>query len=306
MRMAAPIPARPVAPPAPSAPPGAIAPPLAGLEPGDPRSTLHLLRIAASNTATALPKLVKRHWWQLLILAAGWVVLMTVDIWRLKMSYPRWMPLWNLLGPILSLLVFLTAAYNNFVAKTVYATLLFRVGLPMFQRLRREGWHHVAAGFRSLVPSLKENWSQAGVIARALFIAFAGIGLAFSNFLTRNNMIDKYLVSFVLALSLIKALGDGSRSIPFMTARVAGKDFFSLMRRPSPVRNHHLYVSISGVVAGLLGAFVLAFIARGLGGIGGKAGYLLGVVAVLAAIALHLAGGRPGSATKAERLQAKS
>jgi hypothetical protein len=139
-----------------------------------------------------------------------------------------------------------------------------------------------------VVPDLKNNWIESGITSLAIFILSSGVGLAFSNMLTRNNKLDKYLVSLALAISLVKVLGDGKKATLFMTGRVITKDIFKFFKRNNPVKNHHIYVCLSGFMAGLLGALVLALIAIGAGDTVQYWGYFLGGAGVVVGIVLFI------------------
>lgn len=259
---------------------------LQGLEGGDPRSTVHLIRLGVRNAVGTLPALLKKYGWVIPLTLFVWTVLGSFDAYKLMFSMPTLAPFWMAVNKVVLVLVFLTASYNSFIGKAVYATLVFKVGLPMVGRIRREGFGNVQKSFASLVPNLKSSWAQVGGKSMGLLVFFAGSGAFISNFLTRNNAVDKIAVSLAIALSLMKALSDGPRSIPFMTGRVVMKDLFVAMKKPSPVRNHHIYVAISGLVAGFLCSLPLAVLRKSMGE---NIGYILGTVAMAAGIGLIIA-----------------
>lgn len=55
------------------------------------------------------------------------------------------------------------------------------------------------------MPGFKDNWAKAGGVALSLLVGFSGVGAFLSNYLTRNNRIDKIAVSLALAIALMKA-----------------------------------------------------------------------------------------------------
>lgn len=284
--------AAPKAPAAPGAPKLAAVPPkkerrmeLEGLEGGDPRSTVHLVRLGIRNAAQTLPAMIKKYAWAIPAVLFVWTVLGSFNAYKLVSTVPSLTPLWLFLDKIVLVLVFLTASYNSFIGKAVYATLIIKVGIPLVRRMQREGFGKVSNEFMTLIPNLKANWSLAGSKSLGLMMFFAGSGAFLSNFLTRNNAIDKIAVSLVIAFSLMKALSDGPRSIPFMTGRVVMKDLFVAMRKPSPVRNHHIYVALSGLTAGFLCCLPLAVLRKALGE---SIGYQLGVVAMIVGVGLMM------------------
>lgn len=256
---------------------------LQGLDPGDPLSTVHLLRRGLGNVARTVPPLLRRYAWVLPVILIVWSILGSFNAYKLMFSMPALTPLWMFLDKIILILVFLTAAYNNFIGKAVYGTLVIRVVLPQVRRVRREGLGKVTGEFKSLMPNLKTNWQAAGTGSLGLFVTFGGCAAFLSNFLTRNNAVDKIAVSLVIGLSLIKALSDGPRSIPFMTGRVVMKDIFVAFGKPSPVRNHHIYVAISGLALGFFSSLLLAVLRKS---VGENIGYILGSIAVVGGIVL--------------------
>lgn len=256
---------------------------LIGLEPGDPRSTYHLLKLGLKNAVTVVPKLVKKYWWLVLVVFTVWYALEAFEVFYLSEKIPALSPLWNLIDKFILLLVFLTSAYNNFVAKGIYAAIIIRVGLPLAGRIRREGLLKVVNDFYKLGPGFKESWATAGGIALSLLVGFLGVGAFLSNYLTRNNRIDKIAVSLALAFALAKALSEGTKSLPFMAGRVVTKDLFVMLLRPSPVKNHHIYVAVSGLAIGLLCSLPFAYLSKM---ISDDIGYFTGVLAMVAALGL--------------------
>ncbi len=221
---------------------------LAGSGVGDPKSTIELVTTGAKNTARAFPILIKKYWWMALILGGLWYVLMTVNTSSLPMQ------------PVADFLVFLTAAYNNWIAKSVLVLVVLKVGVPLFRRIKAEGFGKVMESFQSVGPGLKKNWAETGAAAISLFVVALGIGLALSNFLSGNNSYTRYLASLALAFSMVKTLSEGNKAMTFTASRVVSKDVFKIFGKPSPVRNHHIYLSVGGVMAGLAGAAVPALL----------------------------------------------
>lgn len=262
---------------------------LEGLEGGDPRSTVHLIRLGLRNAGATVPTMIRKYPWAIPLVLFIWTVLGTFDAYKLAMSMPSLAGLWMFLNKIVLVLVFLTASYNSFIGKAIYGTLVIKVGLPLLRRIRRDGIGKVSTEFKSLLPDLKANWTLTGGKSLGLLVFFAGSAGFISNFLTRNNAIDKVAVSLAIAFTLMKALADGHKSIPFMTGRVVMKDIFVAMKKPSPVRNHHIYVAISGLVAGFFFSLPLAVLRKSLGE---AIGYQLGAVAMVIGIVLIVALGK--------------
>lgn len=259
---------------------------LQGLEPGDPRSTVRLIRRGMGNVARKVPPLLRKYSWVIPVVLMVWTVLGSFNAYKLMSSMPALYPLWAFLEKIVLFLVFLTAAYNNFIGKAVYGTLVVRVIIPFIRRIRRQGVGKVSADFKALIPGFKANFAEAGARSLGLVVFFSGTGAFLSNYLTRNNAADKIAVSLAIAFALMKALNDGKYSLPFVTSRVVMKDLFVAARRPSPVRNHHIYVAISGLTLGFTSSLLLAVLRKSMGE---NIGYLLGTAAMAAGAALFFA-----------------
>jgi len=97
-------------------------------------------------------------------------------------------------------------------------------------------------------------------VALSLFVVALGVGLALSNILSGNNSYTRYLASLALALGMVKTLSEGSKATTFTASRVVSKDVFKLFGKNSPVRNHHIYLGVGGVMTGLAGAAVPALL----------------------------------------------
>ncbi len=252
---------------------------------GDPKSTASMMGTAIKNSAKSIPLLLKKYWWLALIIGVGWLLLAIWEPIGLAVKYPALRGVINFLTPIIGVLILVTAAYNNWVARSLYALIVFKVGIPLVQRIRKEGIGPVFKSFASVVPGLKSNWSECAVNALPVYIGMVGVGLALSNFLTRNNSSDKVLVSIALAISLVKTLSDGKKSMPFMATRVISRDIFKLVKKDNSVKNHHIYLGIGGVMTGLLGAIVL-MLTRNLPQ-GDFLGYFLGAAVFIGVVVVY-------------------
>jgi len=259
---------------------------LQGLEPGDPRSTVRLIRRGMGNVARKVPPLLRKYSWVIPVVLMVWTVLGSFNAYKLMSSMPALYPLWAFLEKIVLFLVFLTASYNNFIGKAVYGTLVVRVIIPFVRRIRRQGFGKVSADFKSLIPGFKTNCAAVGSRSLGLVLFFGGCGAFLSNYLTRNNAADKMAVSLAIAFALMKALNDGKYSLPFVTSRVVMKDLFVATGRPSPVRNHHIYVAIGGLALGFLSSLLLAILRKPMGE---NIGYMLGAAAMAAGAAAFFA-----------------
>jgi hypothetical protein len=242
-------------------------------------STGKMLKSIVKNYVRSIPDVALKFLIFIVLLGGSYLFLMTVQTWTLP-------------GPIVtvvSVLIFLTASWNNAVAKIVYISLILTTGRYFFKRFKKEGVKPVVSEFKSVVPRVKENWSELKDKALWLFLCFGGIGMALSNYLSRNNKIDKYVVSLMLAISLSSTIAKGAQNLSFLFYRVVTRDIAKLFKHPDAVNNAHITIAYAGAAAGLLGAAVFAVI----GGAAQSAftdnmGYFLGGAAVVAGIALMI------------------
>jgi len=266
---------------------------LAGSGVGDPKSTVEMILTGAKNNARALPLIIKRYWWLILIVGGVWIFCQSFDpeIPGIKgINNPRLLKsFYNAIKPGVNSLVFLTAAYNGWVAKSVYGLVILKIFVPLVQRIRADGFKTVMDSFSSVVPGIKSSWAASGDLSLSLFIFTAGTGVALTNLLSGNNSYTRCIASVALALSMVKFLSDSKKSLPFMAARVVSKDIFKTLRKENPVKNHHIFVGITGVMTGLSTSIIFALIVlqRGYPGPVEFAGYWIGLAAIVASVVLY-------------------
>ena len=262
---------------------------LAGSGVGDPKSTIEMILTGAKNTAKALPLIIKKYWWLILIAGGVWIFCQSFDpvVWGNKT--PKLRGFYNAIKPGVDFLVFLTAAYNGWVAKSVYGLVILKIFVPLVQRIRADGFKPVMDSFKAVVPGIRSSWTVSGDLSLSLFIFTTGTGVALTNLLSGNNSYTRCIASVALALSMVKFLSDSKKSMPFMATRVVSKDIFKTLRKENPVKNHHIFVAITGVMAGLSTSiiFALMVLQRGTPGPIEFAGYWLGLAAIVAGIVLY-------------------
>jgi hypothetical protein len=118
----------------------------------------------------------------------------------------------------------------------------------------------------------------------------AGLGLILSNFLSRNNRVDKFAPAIVLALAIVNGLGSGVSSPLFVISRAASKDIWRAMRKQNPVTNDHICMFLAALAGGLLLNGILGLTKSD------YIGYIAGAVTLVSTVAL-------GSPRKAGRTQ---
>lgn len=101
-----------------------------------------------------------------------------------------------------------------------------------FKGKYESAWRKIRQGFEAL---------QGRVVS--VLVMSLGVGIAFSNLLTRNNKADKYLVCVLLALFLLKSLGQNAQNRFYLLGRALVFDLLKLTgKKDSPLDS---FVSIS-------------------------------------------------------------
>ena len=66
---------------------------LVGLEPGDPLSTYHLIKLGFKNALAIVPKLAKKYWWLIIIVLGVWFFLANFSVYSYSTKFPALTPL---------------------------------------------------------------------------------------------------------------------------------------------------------------------------------------------------------------------
>ena len=242
----------------------------------DPDSTIHLIGMVLRRLGPSVMASLPRMAVTLTGIFALNLVLMTARTERLP-------------GPvaaIVSLLIFVTGAYTSVIPKTFFWVLVLTFGRSMLNRVRTDGFDSVRHELTALRPTLSAAWARLETHAMRVAMMGAGVGLILSNFLSRNNRVDKFAPAIALAAAIINGLGTGTSSTVFMFARTVSKDIWRMLRKPNPVTNDHVYVFMAALAAGLL--------VNGLLGLtkSDYIGYITGVAALVCSSAIGITGKR--------------
>lgn len=233
-----------------------------------------------------IPKFLKGNWIWLLSLAAVWCILSSIPTYKVPYSIRK----------VYMFLIFLTASYNNFIGKAILAGFIYGTGIPMFKEIKLNGIAPTIDRYKRTFGVIIQTFKKIGTKAYPIFTFGLGIGLFVSNYLSRNNKIDKYLVCFLCGFILFKALSQGFGSIQVRLVRTFFSDFFKLFKARSPVNKEFIYILFSGLSAGFIGSFI-SYLAYNK--LGDNAGYIIGSVAVVLGIVLSLFIGEKNATKKA-------
>lgn len=231
-----------------------------------------LLKGLVSRNVRHLPRFILKNGLWIAALSALWVLLH---------SYPT-----HRLPGIGSLLVFITAAYNNFVAKALYIGVVNTAVLPAIKKVREDGAKELAERYSRTARATLRAFALLGPLgAVRTLLLYGGIGLVLSNALTRNNATDKYLICILTAYWLFDAMSQGMGNMVIRVFRAGYRDLF---RQGATLET--VYAALASTSVGLLLGFVP-------GNIGSRSywdykGYLIGALCIAASLAIGLAGGK--------------
>jgi hypothetical protein len=187
------------------------------------------------------------------------------------------------------LIVFLTATYNNIVPKTVFWGIVFTFGRRLFKEVKKRGVKKTFACMQLIIPKFKEAFGRLNDRGYSILLTGMGIGLivannfaSYSRFSGARNKFDKYFVVIVIAFAISYLLGEARQSGLFKFVKLASKDFSKVLLKKDGLSDDGVYVLLSGFVLGLILDAPLIAIKFMYGG------YILGLVAIVAAVGLGL------------------
>lgn len=240
--------------------------------PGTPEpqelTLIKLVSTLVKGTIVGLPKLVGSLGVRIGVAFALNSVLGSIATWKLG----------GFLAGIVTLLVFLTASYNSIIPKALFWILVFTIGTKLYHRVRAQGYKQVIAELSSFVPSAQAAWHKLGRLAIPMLGIGGGIGFMVANYLSRNNRIDKMLVCYITAISIIDSLSRGTDSMLFLFAQAAINDYSRLTKRSPFNTVSHSYIIGGGLSVGLCLNTLISFLKFDYGG------YALGLIIFAAAI----------------------
>lgn len=243
-----------------------------------PNTIVFLWRMLKQNIKN-IPNYIKRNLIAIITMSIIWLILMVWPTYRL----PK----------IFMILVFLSAAYNNWVAKIMYYIVMTRTIIPMIKKIKKDGPKDILDNIMKTPRIILENFKARGVAAHTVIIIFTGIAIAVSNYLMRNNKIDKYFICLMVGFGLYKAMSEGPKSVPFSFGRIVTRDIFRLMVKESPFDNKLLYVAIAGLAIGFsAGALAISLFCRNFGNLSDYAGYITGGVLIFIGIMYGVINGK--------------
>lgn len=232
---------------------------------------------SVKTSIRALPKI-----WKTLAIQLAIVMAVNLIFWPLKTySMPAG------IAKVASLVIFLTATYNNIIPKTIYWVILFTFGKKLFHKIRKEGMRKAISPIKGILPEFKNAIKAIEKLSWSFLMIGGGTGLAvannfasYSRFSGARNKMDKYFVAIVISFTVSYILGESKNNSMFKFLRLSIRDISRLLKKKVVYTDQHSFLILSGFVAGLLLDAPLILMKLKYGG------YLLGAVALIAGIVL--------------------
>ncbi len=246
----------------------------------EPDSLISWMLSELKKAIKAIPKKAK-----ILSIYGGIILAINLIFWTVE---PYFLP--SYLQPfrkLISLVVFLTATYNDIVPKTIFWVIVFTFGKKLFKQMRKRGFKTTFSCLKNTIPNLQHAMTHLGTKAYPILLAGAGVGLivannfaSYSRFSGARNKIDKYFIVLIIAFTISYLLGEASKTGIFKFVKLSSKDIGKLLGGKKGLSDEGVYLILSGFVMGLLLDAPLIFLKFMYGG------YILGLIGIVISIAL--------------------
>jgi hypothetical protein len=238
-----------------------------------PEGFLNLVTHIITSNVKNLPKFIKKNWIWLVSIIVLWFVLLLIPTYRL----PRG------ISGFFSFLIFITAAYNNFVAKALYLIFVNSTAIPIYNEVKDNGLLSTLNRYKKAFEIIVNSFKRLQLKAIPIFLYGFGLALLISNFLSRNNKPDKYLICLITGFMFFRSLSQGLGSISIKLFKSVSADTLKILKINSTISNSFVYILFSGFSAGFAGAIISSFL---YGLLGDYTGYILGAFFIVSAIVL--------------------
>lgn len=248
---------------------------------GEDETLLSWARSFFKSSLTDLPKKAKR-----LAIYGSIILVVNLIFWSFDPYFSP--PFLQPFAKIVSLVVFLTATYNDVIPKTIFWVILFTFGRRLFKKMRKEGFKQTFSHMGNTIPMFRNAMTTLQDKAYGLLLIGGGIGLiiannfsSYSRFSGARNKLDKFFIVFVMAFAISYVLGEANKTGVFKFVKLFHSDCCRLLKRPNTMTDQGVYLILSGFVAGLLLDAPLALMGLAYGG------YILGGLGILGAIVMN-------------------
>jgi hypothetical protein len=182
---------------------------------------------------------------------------------------------------LLMVAVFVTSSYNSPAPRALYWVLILTIGKRLFYQAKHEGVSKVLNRYKLGLPYLKSLDIKK---YQSLTVLGLGLGFLLANVLTRNNRMDKTLVTYVLAFSVLDLILRKEDSLVATFFRLLFKDLGRSVTKDFDFGMVKFHILSLGFMFGLLGNTINAFTKWDDGG------YIMGSVLVVVSIVLMFIG----------------
>ncbi len=181
---------------------------------------------------------------------------------------------------ILMFFVFITATYNSILPRTLFWIIVFTIGKKLYFRVRSNGFKVVLEELKRFIPTVKEALHNTQDIKIRLLLMATGLGFVTANFLTRNNRLDKVLVTYVLVLAIIDSMSKGQDTMLYHGVRLVYQDVIGMIRKGAALQVDQVTVLLLGYVLGLLANSLFGILKMDTGG------YVVGLILFIVGMAM--------------------
>jgi hypothetical protein len=248
-----------------------------------------------------IPRLLKNHIIWLLPLVLIWMLL-SFDITSLTSNINVKLKLFRIVDK-LSPLIFLTAAYNNFLGKALFAGFIGGLVVPLIKESKKVGsfgtvFKTLLAKYIKVIKLAIGAFKEKGVNAYIMLLGFGGLGLAFSNLLTRNNKADKYLVCLTTAIMIVNSMSRGINDPVTRLIRAFWRDVMRVFKKGFKLSVSTLYIAMFSFALTLALSIIVFSFVRFTNDFVDNTGYYIGFSCVVISIILYFIAGKKNELSK--------
>lgn len=236
------------------------------------------LKIILTNNIKNIPNFIVKNMFWLIPLVISWTVLESISDFKIyTMPKP--------LSSLIKFLIFITASYNNFIAKGLYVIVVNNSVIPIIKELKSIGFNQTLDKYMKVFTNIKNSYAVIKEKSIGIILTFLGSSFIFSNLLTRNNKVDKYFISLLLSFSLISSLVKEKNNLFIKLFKSAAG---SIMKEKSRAKDF-VNVSIVSMSLGFLSSILFSFI-RISNSYYDVTGYVVGLLVSVAGVIILLRG----------------
>lgn len=225
-----------------------------------------------------------------------------VLIWLFLGTANRLYLLPGFLSGILSAVIFLTATYNNFVGKALYAGFIGREVVPFIKKGKASGfgatYKEYISKYTKVAGTILKAFKEKGTNGYLMLAGYGGAGFIVSNFLSRNNKSFTYLVCLLTALGIFSSLSRGLNDNVVKLVTALWSDIVSLIKKEKRGASvSSIYVAMSSFAAGLALSVVFWFI-RVSNAYTDPTGYIFGSLLIVVSVIIYFNNLKKGTLMK--------